>query len=71
MEVTKNEMNKLRLGFVHQMHNYIMDTGDENIYEVWARDGISDNPDEENFEFFAYDQGEFKYLCELFGRLVC
>lgn len=71
MEVTKNEMNKLRLDFVHQMHNYIMDTGDEDIYEVWARDGIPDSPSEEDFEWYAFNQQEFKYLCELFGKLVC
>lgn len=40
MFVTKEEMNKTRLNLVHQMHEYIMNTGDEDIYEIWNRDCI-------------------------------
>lgn len=70
MTVTKEEMRDIRLQLVHQMHKYIMDTGDEEIYEVWMRDAIPDEPCEEDFEYFADDTTEFKELCEIFGRLA-
>jgi len=70
MTITKEEMRKTRLDLVHQMHDYIMNTGDEEIYEIWLRDAIPDCPCEEDFEYFADDASEFKELCELFGRLA-
>lgn len=70
MTVTREEMNKIRLSLVHQMHDYIMNTGDEEIYETWMTVCIPDCPDEEDFEFFANDPDEFKSMCEVFGRLV-
>ena len=70
MVITREEMRKTRLSLVHQMHDYIMNTGDEEIFEIWMRDAIPDEPCEEDFEFFADDPDEFKDLCELFGKLV-
>lgn len=71
MTVTREEMKKIRLQLVHQMHDYIMNTGDEEIYEVWMRDCIPDEPCEEDFEFYADDPIEFRELCSIFGRLAC
>ena len=68
--MTRKEMYKIRLALVHQMHGYIMNTGDEEIFEVWSRDCLPDNPCEEDFEFFANDANEFRTLCEIFGHLV-
>lgn len=70
MIITREEMRKTRLSLVHQMHDYIMNTGDEEIFEIWLRDAIPDCPCEEDFEFFAEDADEFKELCNLFGKLV-
>lgn len=70
MTVTKEEMRAIRLNLVHQMHDYIMKTGDEEIFEIWMRDCIPDAPTEEDFEFFADDADEFKYMCEIFGNLI-
>lgn len=70
MTFTKEEIRKTRLALVHQMHEYIMNTGDEEIFEVWMRDCIPDCPCEEDFEYFANDPEEFKIMCEIFGRLV-
>ena len=70
MTISREEMKKTRLDLVHQMHNYIMNTGDEEIYEIWMMDAIPDCPCEEDFEFFADDSEEFKELCAIFGRLV-
>lgn len=70
MTITREEMRKTRLQLVHQMHDYIMNTGDEDIYEVWFTVCIPDEPSEEDFEFFANDPEEFRSMCEVFGRLV-
>lgn len=71
MTVTREEMRKTRLALVHQMHDYIMNTGDEDIYDVWMTLCIPDEPCEEDFEFFADDAEEFKSMCKVFGSLVC
>lgn len=69
MFVTKEEMNKTRLNLVHQMHEYIMNIEDEDIHEIWNRDYLPDNPSEEDFETYANDPSEFKYLCDGFALL--
>jgi len=71
MTVTREEMKATRLNLVHQMHDYIMNTGDEEIYDVWLTECIPDEPCEEDFEFFANDPTEFRELCKIFGKLVC
>lgn len=70
MTVTREEMRKIRLELVHQMHDYIMNIGDEDIYDVWMTECIPDEPCEDDFEWFANDTNEFKEICAVFGRLV-
>jgi len=65
--MTEREM---RINFVHQMHDFIINLGDEEIYEVWIMGGVPDEPCEEDFEYFADDATNFRELCELFGKLV-
>ena len=71
MTVTREEMRKIRLQLVHKMHDYIMNTGDEEIYIDWMTLGVPDEPCEEDFEYFANNPTEFARLCELFGILAC
>lgn len=70
MTITRKEMKETRLNLVHQMHDYIMNTGDEEIYDTWLSLCIPDEPCEEDFEFFANDPEEFKNMCRIFGKLV-
>ena len=70
MTVTREEMRKIRLDLVHQMHDYIMKTGDEDIYDTWFTVCIPDGACEEDFEFFADDPEIFKEMCRVFGKLV-
>jgi hypothetical protein len=63
-------MTALRIGFLKDMHNYILNMGDEDIYETWIEDGIPDEPDDEIFEFIASDDDEWREICILFGKLV-
>lgn len=69
MFVTKEEMNKTRLNLVHQMHEYIMNTGDEYIYKIWNIYCIPDDPCEEDFEYFT-DPVKFEKICSIFGYLA-
>ena len=70
MIISREEMYQLRKSFVHQMHDYIKNAGDESIYGVWITYGVPDNPSEEDFEFYADSAEDFKMLCSLFGKLV-
>ena len=64
------DMTALRIGFLKDMHNYILNMGDDFIYDIWIRDGVPDEPDDEIFEFIASDDDEWREVCELFGKLV-
>lgn len=70
MYITREEMKATRLKLVKEMNAYILNTGDEDIYETWWMVGVPDGADEEDFEFFT-DADEFKELCKLFGKLAC
>lgn len=64
------DITTLRIGFLKDMHNYIIDMGDDDIYDVWIEEGVPDEPDEEIFEFIASNDDEWREVCELFGKLV-
>lgn len=64
------DITTLRIGFLKDMHNYIIDMGDDDIYEIWIRDGVPDEPDDEIFEFIASNDDDWREVCELFGKLV-
>lgn len=67
---TKQSEIERKIELLKDMHNYIIDMGDEDIYDIWIRDGVPDEPDEEIFEFIASDDNEWREICELFGELV-
>ena len=64
------DMTALRIGFLKDMHNYIIDMGDDDIYEIWIEEGVPDEPDEGIFEFIASNDDDWREVCELFGKLV-
>ena len=70
MKITKEEIKKTRLQLAHEMHNYIFNLGNEDLWDFWTTYGIPDEPDEENFEIYAENAEDFKELCELFGKLI-
>lgn len=70
MVVSHEEIVRTRLELTKQMNDYILNTKDEILIEMWQIGGIPDCPDEEDFEYYANDETEFRALCEFFGRLV-
>ena len=67
---TKQSEIERRISLLKDMHNYILDMGDDFVYDIWIRDGVPDEPDDEIFEFIASDDNEWREICELFGKLV-
>ena len=67
---TKQSEIERKIELLKDMHNYIIEMGDEDIYYIWIRDGVPDEPDDEIFEFIASDDNEWREVCELFGKLV-
>lgn len=70
MTVTKAEMVKIKVDLLRQMNTFIINLGDETILGTWLMCGIPDQPNEEDFLFFANDKEEWNDICDLFGRLV-
>lgn len=57
-----------RIDLLKKMYQYILDMGDETILEKWY---LSGGPvEEEDFEWYAEDDDDWKYICGLFGRLI-
>lgn len=64
------DMTALRIKLLKDMHNYIIDMGDDLVYDRWIADGVPDEPDDEIFEFIASDDDDWREVCELFGKLI-
>lgn len=67
---TKQSEIERKIELLKDMHNYILDMGDDLVYDIWIRDGVPDEPDDEIFEFIASNDDDWREVCELFGKLV-
>ena len=70
MTVTSKEMTKIKIDILKQMHKYILEMGDEEIYEAWVMGYVPDQPQEDDYEFIATDDNFWTETCEAFGRFV-
>lgn len=61
---------ELRIELLKGMNQYIIDMGDEEIYETWFSLGVPDEATDDDYEFIANDIEEWVYVCQLFGRLI-
>lgn len=59
-----------RIELLKGMNQYIIDFGDEELYNEWFRCGVPDEATEDDYEFIAGDTEEWAYVCQLFGRLI-
>jgi hypothetical protein len=67
---TKQSEIERKIELLKDMHDYIIDMGDEDIYDRWIEEGVPDEPDEEIFEFIASNDDDWCEVCELFGKLA-
>jgi hypothetical protein len=70
MKVTRKELIATRKRLAEEMNTYIIEMGDEDIWITWITYGIPDEPNEEDFIFFAENDDQWNDLCKLFGRLT-
>lgn len=59
-----------RIELLQGMHQYIIDLGDEEVYDAWFSLGVPDEPTDDDFEFIADNIEEWVSICQLFGRLI-
>ena len=67
--MTRQEMFEIRMILAQQMHDYIINIGDEDIYDIWIN-YMPDEPCKEDFEYFAREADAFRQICKIFGQLV-
>ena len=48
-------IQKSRVKILKEMHNYIIDLGDEDAYDWWLTGPVPDEPSDEDFETIATD----------------
>lgn len=59
-----------RIELLKGMNQYIIDLGDEEVYETWFSLGVPDEPTEDDYEFIVENKGCWREICELFGNLI-
>ena len=59
-----------RIQLLKQMNQYIIDLGDEVVYDGWFSLGVPDEPTEEDYEFIAEDTEHWAFVCNIFGQLI-
>lgn len=59
-----------RIELLKGMNQYIIDFGDELVYDAWFSMGVPDEPTDDDYEFIANDIEEWVFVCQLFGRLI-
>lgn len=68
--------NKLKIltaareSILRDMHTYMIEQGDEELYEEWITGGVPDEPSEEDFHFIACNDDDWMEICTLFGSLT-
>ena len=65
-----NNIIILKANILGGMNEYILDLGDEDIYEVWFTYGVPDGATEEMLISLAEDDSIFRDICKLFGELI-
>lgn len=68
--MTENEVKVLKMNILGGMNEYILNLGDEDIWETWIALGVPDAATEDDLEFIATDEETWVEVCRLFGRLV-
>lgn len=69
MTVVSKEMVAIREKLLKDMHQYIIEIGDEDIYSEWITLAVPDEPTEEDFQSIAENDKAWIEACGLFGVL--
>ena len=69
-EEEEDELVNLKASILDEMNRYILNLGDEDIYEIWFEQGVPDGADEGMLMSLAEDDSIFRSICGLFGWLI-
>ena len=70
MRLSFSEMIKTKMNLLQQMHNFILNIGDEEIYEEWVTSCVPDEPSEDDYEFIANDEILWNEITEKFIQII-
>ena len=70
MRLSFSEMIKTKMNLLQQMHNFILNIGDEEIYEEWVTFCVPDEPSEDDYEFIASDEILWNEITEKFIQII-
>lgn len=59
-----------RIELLKEMNQYVIDMGDEEIYETWFTLGVPDEATEDDYEDIAEDLALWVCVCNIFGDIV-
>lgn len=63
------DITTLKMNILGGMNEYIKEMGDEELWERWITI-VPDECTEDDLLYIAEDEGSWRYVCDLFGRLV-
>lgn len=61
---------KMRMSILKKIHNFFLNCGDEEWYEIWITEGVPDEPSREDFAFIASDAQEFYQVVKFANKLI-
>lgn len=70
MRLSFSEMIKTKMNLLQQMHNFILNIGDEEIYEEWVTSCVPDEPSEDDYEFIASNETLWNEITEKFIQII-
>ena len=59
-----------RIELLKGMNQYIIDMGDEEIYETWFSLGVPDEATNDDYESIAEDLEQWVFICNIFGAII-
>ena len=69
MTITRKEIETMRVNLLKDMNTYILNMGDEDIWEHWIMI-VPDEADEDDFLSIAEDDELWSDTCYTFGKLT-
>lgn len=59
-----------RIKILKLMHDYIINLGDECIYDSWVTLCVPDEPREDDYQSIAEDAEDWAYCCKIFHQII-
>ena len=63
------EVEQTKMTLLKQMHQYVIDIGDEDLYWYWITEAVPDEPDDGIYEFIATHEDSWLNCCKVFYKI--